>query len=116
MGQVDSPQTLLLIPQGGLMKFTRSAKFALAAAASAALAVSLLTPAQAATRSTVVIIDSNAFTSLNPSHNEHNLVLNSNVAYMSGIGFNYYDDKPVLLTLSLSHLHSILSIKIHDHL
>ena len=31
------------------MKFTRSAKFALAAAASAALAVSLLTPAQAAT-------------------------------------------------------------------
>ena len=79
------------------MKFTRSAKFALAAAASAALAVSLLTPAQAATRSTVVIIDSNAFTSLNPSHNEHNLVLNSNVAYMSGIGFNYYDDKPVLV-------------------
>ena len=50
MGQVDSPQTLLLIPRGGSMKFTRSAKFALAAAASAALAVSLLTPAQAATR------------------------------------------------------------------
>ena len=63
------------------MKFTRSAKFALAAAASAALAVSLLTPAQAATRSTVVIVDSNVFTSLNSNTPDHNLVLNSNIAY-----------------------------------
>jgi peptide/nickel transport system substrate-binding protein len=79
------------------MKFTRSAKFALAAAASAALAFSLLTPAQAATRSTVVIVDSNTFTSLNSSTPDHNLVLNSNVAYMTGIGFNYYDNGPVLV-------------------
>ena len=93
MGVVDSPQTLFFNPRGGTMKFTRSAKFALAAAASAALAVSLLTPAQAATRSTVVIADSNVFTSLNPSQPDHNLVLNGNVAYLSGIGFNYYNDK-----------------------
>ena len=79
------------------MKLKHGAKAALAVAAAAALVVGLTQPASAATRSTVVIIDSNAFTSLNPSHNEHNLVLNSNVAYMSGIGFNYYDDKPVLV-------------------
>jgi len=79
------------------MKLKHGAKAALAVAAAAALVVGLTQPASAATRSTVVIIDSNAFTSLNPSHNEHNLVLNSNFAYMSGIGFNYYDDKPVLV-------------------
>ena len=109
MGQVDSPQTLLLIPQGGSMKFTRSAKFALAAAASAALAVSLLTPAQAATRSTVVIVDSNVFTSLNSSTPDHNLVLNSNVAYMTGIGFNYYDNKPVLVPNTTFGSYKIIS-------
>jgi peptide/nickel transport system substrate-binding protein len=79
------------------MKLKHGAKAALAIAAAAALVLGLTQPASAATRSTVVIIDSNAFTSLNPNHNEHNLVLNSNVAYMSGIGFNYYDDKPVLV-------------------
>jgi peptide/nickel transport system substrate-binding protein len=79
------------------MKLKHGAKAALAIAAAAALVVGLVQPASANTRSTVVIIDSNAFTSLNPNHNEHNLVLNSNVAYMSGIGFNYYDDKPVLV-------------------
>ena len=47
------------------MKFTRSAKVALTAAAAAALAVSLLTPAQAATRSTIVIHDTNSLTSFN---------------------------------------------------
>ena len=42
------------------MKLTRSAKVALAAVASAALAVSLLSPAQANTRSTIVIHDTNS--------------------------------------------------------
>ena len=75
------------------MKFTRSAKFALAAAASAALAVSLLTPAQAATRSTVVIHDTNSLTSFNSGTPDTNLTINGAVGYLSGIGFNYYDDK-----------------------
>ena len=74
------------------MKFTRSAKFALAAAASAALAVSLLTPAQAATRSTVVIHDTNSLTSFNSGTPDTNLTINSAVGYLSGMGFNYYDD------------------------
>lgn len=79
------------------MKLKHGAKVALAIASAAALVAGLTQPASAATRSTVVIIDSNSFSSLNPSHIDHNLVLNSNVAYMSGIGFNYYDDKPVLV-------------------
>ena len=75
------------------MKFTRSAKFALATAASAALAVSLLTPAQAATRSTVVIHDTNSLTGFNSSTPDTNLTINAAVGYLSGMGFNYYDDK-----------------------
>ncbi|MEY4497825.1 MAG: hypothetical protein RLZZ364_1130, partial [Actinomycetota bacterium] len=47
------------------MKFAKGAKVALAAAAAAALVAGLTTPAKAATRSTVVLIDSNSFSSLN---------------------------------------------------
>jgi peptide/nickel transport system substrate-binding protein len=75
------------------MKFTRSAKFALAAAASAALAVSLLTPAQAATRSTIVIHDTNSLTSFNSGTPDTNLTINSKVGNLSGIGFLYIDNK-----------------------
>ena len=75
------------------MKFTRSAKFALAAAASAALAVSLLAPAQAATRSTIVIHDTNALTSFNSSQPDTNLTINGKVGNLTGIGFYYINDK-----------------------
>lgn len=97
MGQVDSPQTLLLIPRGGSMKFTRSAKFALAAAASAALAVSLLTPAQAATRSTVILHETNPITGLNCSLSATNSTTCSAVGYIQGAGFNYYNNKKELV-------------------
>jgi peptide/nickel transport system substrate-binding protein len=75
------------------MKLTRSAKFALAVAASSALAVSLLTPAQAATRSTVVVHDTNSLTSFNSGTPDTNLTINAAVGYLSGIGFNYYNDQ-----------------------
>lgn len=75
------------------MKFTRSAKFALTAAASAALAVSLLTPAQAATRSTIVIHDTNSLTSFNSGTPDTNLTINGKVGNLSGIGFYYIDNK-----------------------
>jgi len=91
MGQVDSPQTLFFNPQGGTMKFTRSAKFALATAASAALAVTLLTPAQAATRSTVTLISSADITSLNSSTSDGNTSYNAVVGSLTGMGFSYYD-------------------------
>ncbi len=73
------------------MKFTRGAKLALAAAASAALAVSLLTPAQAATRSTVTLISSADITSLNSSTQSGNTSYNNVPASLTGMGFLYYD-------------------------
>ena len=73
------------------MKFTRSAKFALATAASAALAVTLLTPAQAATRSTVTLISSADITSLNSGTADGNTSYNAVVGSLTGMGFAYYD-------------------------
>jgi peptide/nickel transport system substrate-binding protein len=75
------------------MKLTRSAKVALAIAASAGLAVSLLSPASANTRSTVVVHDTNSLTSFNSGQPDTNLTINGAVGYLSDIGFNYYDDK-----------------------
>ncbi len=79
------------------MKFSHSAKFALATAASAALAVALLTPAQAAKHSTVVIHEVNSLTSFNPGQPDTNLVTNGVVIYLSRSGFQYYDDSKNLI-------------------
>jgi len=79
------------------MKFTRSAKFALAAAASTALAVSLLTPAQAATRSTVVLHQTNVQTGLNCSLSTTNSTVCTEQASLTGMGFNYYNEKKELV-------------------
>ena len=79
------------------MKLQRSAKFALAITASAALAVSLLTPAQAATRSTVILHETNAITGLNCSLSATNSTTCSAVSYLQGMGFNYYNNKKELV-------------------
>jgi len=79
------------------MKFTRSAKFALAAAASTALAISLLTPAQAATRSTVILHETNPITGLNCSLSATNSTTCAAVGYLQGAGFNYYNNKKELV-------------------
>ena len=97
MGLVDSPQTLFFNPQGGTMKFTRGAKFALATTASAALAFSLLTPAQAATRSTVILHETNPITGLNCGLSATNSTTCSAVSYLQGAGFNYYNNKKELI-------------------
>jgi len=97
MGQVDSPETLLLIPRGGTMKLNRNAKYAFAVAAAAALAVSLLTPAQAATRSTVILHETNPITGLNCSLSATNSTTCSAVGYLQGAGFNYYNNKKELV-------------------
>jgi len=49
------------------MKLTRIAKVAIATAAAAGLAVSTLSPANSATRSTVVLVTSNQLTGLKES-------------------------------------------------
>ena len=97
MGLVDSPQTLFFNPQGGTMKFTRGAKFALATTASAALAFSLLTPAQAATRSTVVVHHTNVQTGLNCGTTLTNSTVCTDQAALTGMGFNYYNEKKEII-------------------
>jgi peptide/nickel transport system substrate-binding protein len=73
------------------MKITRSAKFALAVVASSALAVSILTPAQAATQSTVTLISSADISSLNSGTQSGNTSYNAVVGSLTGMGFTYYD-------------------------
>ena len=76
------------------MKLTRISRASVAVAAVAGLAsVGLVAPADAATRSTVVIVESNALTSLNPGTPDTNLTINNDVAYLTGSSFAYYDDK-----------------------
>jgi peptide/nickel transport system substrate-binding protein len=82
------------------MKATRFVR-AIAATAVGALAIAgisaVAAPAGAATRSTVVIVESNALTSLNPSTPDTNLTINADVAYMTGAGFNYYNSSANLV-------------------
>jgi len=71
---------------------------ALAIAATGALSLSgLVAPADAATRSTVVVHESNALTSFNGGTPDTNLVTNTDVGYLTGMGFNYYDNKRNLI-------------------
>jgi len=79
------------------MKLTRGAKFALAVVASSALAVSLLTPAQAATRSTVIIHHTNVQTGLNCGTTLTNSTVCSDQSALTGMGFNYYNDKKEII-------------------
>ena len=79
------------------MKLTRGAKFALAVVAVAGLVGGAIAPAVADTRSTVIVVASNALTSLNGSTPDTNLVTNTDVAYLTGSGFAYYNDKKQLI-------------------
>jgi peptide/nickel transport system substrate-binding protein len=76
------------------MNLKRSFKAALAGLATTALvSVGLISPADAATRSTVVIVTSNIFTSMNPSQPDTNVTINGDISYVQGMGYIYYDDK-----------------------
>jgi peptide/nickel transport system substrate-binding protein len=79
------------------MKLNRVARVAIATAATAGLAFGLLSPANAAGKTTVQIVQSNALTGLNPSVSSMNLTFNTDVAYLSGIGFTYYNNKATLV-------------------
>lgn len=81
------------------MKASRIAR-AIAVAAASGLVVSGLAvaaPSSAATKTLVRVVTSNAPTSLNPSTPDTNLTVNSDIAYMTGTGFNYYDNSPKLV-------------------
>ncbi len=79
------------------MKATRIVRAVAVAAAGALGVAGLVAPAQAATRTTVVIHASNALTSFNSGTPETNLVTNSDVGYMTGAGFIYYDNNKNLI-------------------
>ncbi len=79
------------------MKLNRITKVALVATAAAGLLAGALMPANAATRSTVVIVTSNSLTGLNPSVDEMNLTINGDVNYLQSFGFYYYDSSPKLV-------------------
>ncbi len=79
------------------MKFNRGAKIALATVAASALAFSLLTPAQAAVRSTVILHETNPITGLNCSLSGTNSTTCAAIAGLQGAGFAGYDEKKVLI-------------------
>ena len=79
------------------MKIARKGKLAALAAAFGLIAAGALAPAEAATRSTVVLVTSNAMTSLNSGKPETNLTVNGDIAYLQGSGFLYYDDNRNLI-------------------
>jgi len=83
------------------MKASRIAR-AIAVAAAGALTVTgvsalAINPADAAVRSTVVIVSSNPMTSLNPGTAETNVTINGDIAYVTGMGFIYYNDQRALV-------------------
>ena len=66
---------------------------AVVSAASVALIGFVAVPAHADTRSTVVAIESNTFTSYNNITPDTNIVINGDVQYLTGFPMFYYDDK-----------------------
>jgi peptide/nickel transport system substrate-binding protein len=114
VGTVDLPHSAGLTLEehlGDLMKVTRISRATLAITAAIGLMVGVISPSVAATRSTVVLIESNALTSLNPLTPDTNLTFNTDVAYMTGMGFNYYDNKPALLTNEVFGTYSVVGAR-----
>lgn len=72
-----------------------------------------IAPAHAA-RSTVVIHETNAFTSLNTGTPDTNLTTNTDIAYVSGSGFNYYDDHKSLIPNTTFGSYAIVKNSAHD--
>jgi len=93
------------------MKLNRIARVALAATAAVGLVVGVINPAHSAAKTTVSIVQSNALTGLNPSVSEMNLTFNTDVAYLSGIGFTYYNNKAQLVDNKAFGTYSIVSKK-----
>ena len=79
------------------MKSKRNVRIAVAALAAAGLVAGTFVPAKAATRSTVVLHETNVLTGFNSSVTGYSLVTNSAVGYLTGSGFNYYDNNKNLI-------------------
>ena len=77
------------------MKARINARTVLALASASAIAVTgvIVAPAHAATRTTAIVVESNTLTSLNSGTPANNIVINSDVGYLTSMGFFHYDDK-----------------------
>lgn len=93
------------------MKLNRVARVAIATAATAGLAFGLLSPANAAAKTTVQIVQSNALTGLNPSVSNMNLTFNTDVNYLANVGFTYYNNKATLVDNTAFGTYKIVSKK-----
>lgn len=93
------------------MKLNRLASVAVATVATAGLAVGLLSPANAAPKTTVQIVQSNALTGLNPSVSSQNLTFNADVDYLEQIGFTYYNNKATLVDNTAFGTYKVVSQK-----
>ena len=93
------------------MKLNRLARVAIATAATAGLAFGLLSPANAAAKTTVQIVQSNALTGLNPSVSNMNLTFNTDVNYLASVGFTYYNNKATLVDNTEFGTYKIVSKK-----
>ena len=97
------------------MKLRSSKRALVAAVAVAGLATTgLLSPVHAATRSTVVVHETNAFTSLNTGTPDTNLTTNTDITYLTGAGFNYYDDKKALIANTTFGSYKVTKNKSND--
>lgn len=97
------------------MKLRLSKRALVATVAVAGIATTgLLAPAHSATRTTVVIHETNSFTSLNNGTPDTNLTTNSDVVYMTQSGFNYYDDKKTLVPNTTFGSYKITKNKSND--
>jgi len=97
------------------MKLRLNTRALVATVAIAGLATAgALAPAHSATRSTVVIHETNAFTSLNTGTPDTNLTTNTDITYLTGIGFNYYDDKKALIQNTTFGSYKVVKNKSND--
>ncbi|MEY3614111.1 MAG: hypothetical protein RL752_19 [Actinomycetota bacterium] len=74
------------------MKLKHAIRTVVATAAVIGMAALGISPASAATRTTVVLVTSNLVTSLNPSTPDTNVTINSDIKYVTSMGFVYYDN------------------------
>ena len=74
-------------------RLTARSVVALASAAALAVTVAVAVPANAATRTTAIVVESNTFTSLNSGTPATNIVINGDVSYLTSMGLYHYNDK-----------------------
>ena len=70
---------------------------AMAAATTVAISGFIVAPAHAA-RSTVIVVESNTFTSLNTGNPDDNIVINGDVSYLTSMGLWYFNDKEQIVS------------------